>query len=135
MAKFSCFISLFIIFINDFHFILAAINLKDLRRPGMKMSKAEGTDRGRINLTDTPDVMLSKIRKAVTDMTSKITYEPETRPGVSNLVAIHSAVTNKNPEELCQEAANLDTDKYVLHRLRHSAPFSLKLVELTLFQL
>lgn len=98
--------------INGSHFMLAAINFKDLRQPGVKMSKSEGTERGRINLTDSPDVMLSKIRKSVTDMTSKIAYEPETRPGVSNLVAIHSAVTNKSPEELCQEAANLDTEKY-----------------------
>lgn len=78
----------------------------------MKMSKSNGSEKGKINLTDPPDVVLSKIRKAVTDMTSKITYEPDARPGVSNLVAIHSAVTNKTPEELCLEAANLDTDKY-----------------------
>lgn len=94
---------------------LAATNIKDLRQPTLKMSKSANTDKSKLNLTDSPDVMLSKIRKALTDCTSEVTYAPETRPGVSNLVAIHCAVTAKTPEEVCEEVSGLNTDMYVKH--------------------
>jgi tryptophanyl-tRNA synthetase len=63
------------------------------------MSKSD-VARSRIELTDSPDIITEKIRKAVTDMQSTVTYEPEKRPGVSNLIDIHSACTDKFPEEI-----------------------------------
>lgn len=40
-----------------------------------------------------------------------MTFDPENRPGVSNLVSIHSFVTGKSVDEICKEVENLDTGK------------------------
>lgn len=77
------------------------------------MSKSSDSARSKIELMDTPDLVLRKIKKAVTDFTSQVTYEPETRPGVANLITLHSLTTGKSPEEICKEAQALDTAKWV----------------------
>ena len=75
------------------------------------MSKSCTDIKSRIDLTDGPDVILNKIKKSITDFTSEVTYEPEKRPGVANLINIHSMLTGKSPEEICKEAEGLDTGK------------------------
>ena len=77
--------------------------LKSLRFPDQKMSKSEGEDSGRINLTDDPDAIKRKIRKAVTDSINEITYDPVRRPGVSNLVSIFAALRDVSVDEVCKE--------------------------------
>ena len=74
--------------------------LKSLRNPDNKMSKSEPDSKSRIELLDCPDVIRNKIMKSVTDVTGRLTYEPQTRPGVANLIDIHSALTNQMPEEI-----------------------------------
>ena len=74
--------------------------LKSLRNPDNKMSKSEPDSKSRIELLDSPDVIRNKIMKSVTDVTGRLTYEPQTRPGVANLIDIHSALTNQMPEEI-----------------------------------
>lgn len=76
--------------------------LKSLRFPDQKMSKSEGEDSGRINLMDNPDIIRKKIRKAVTDSINAITYDPVTRPGVSNLVSIFAALKGISVDEVCK---------------------------------
>jgi tryptophanyl-tRNA synthetase len=58
-----------------------------------------------------------KIRKAVTDSTSLVSYDPEKRPGVSTLVDIECACTNKELEEVAENALlnGLDTGEYKKH--------------------
>ena len=73
-----------------------------LRNPLQKMSKSDNQDMTRINLSDSPDQIRNKIRKAVTDSTSQVTFDPKQRPAVSNLVSIYSALTGKSPAEVCQ---------------------------------
>lgn len=51
-------------------------------------------------LTDTPAVMRDKLRTAVTDSQTEITYDPRNRPGVSNLLDIIAGVTDTQPEQL-----------------------------------
>lgn len=92
----------------------ASKRIKSLRDPSKKMSKSDTDCKSRLDLTDNSDVLLEKIKKAVTDNTSQVTYDPETRPGVSNLIAIHSLLTDKSPEEICKDAQDLDTGKYKL---------------------
>ena len=75
------------------------MNLQD---PTKKMSKSDPSSRGRIDLTDTPSSIQSKIRKSVTDSISHISYEPETRPGVANLINIYSAISDITPDEIVQ---------------------------------
>ena len=80
--------------------------LKSLRFPDQKMSKSEGEDSGRINLTDDPDTIRRKIRRAVTDSINEVTYDPTTRPGVSNLVSIFAALKDVSVDEVCMEYVN-----------------------------
>lgn len=86
--------------------------LRSLRDPSKKMSKSDTDPKSRILLTDPEDVILLKMRKAVTDFTPQITYDPENRPGVSNLVAIHSLAEDKLPEEIVEEVEGLNTAQY-----------------------
>lgn len=74
-----------------------------------KMSKSHTDPKSRLNMLDEPDVLLEKIKKAVTDFTSEVTYEPEKRPGVTNLINIHSLLTGKTPDEICKEVVELNT--------------------------
>ncbi|CAG9862866.1 unnamed protein product [Phyllotreta striolata] len=88
--------------------------LRSLRDPNKKMSKSDPDPKSRICVTDKPDDIVRNIKKAVTDFTSEVTYDPDKRPGVSNLINIHSFVTNKSVADICREAKNLDTGKYKL---------------------
>lgn len=65
-----------------------------------------------ITITDSPDDIALKIRRAVTDFTSEVTFEPDTRPGVSNLVTIHAAMAAITVEEAVSQAKGLDTGAY-----------------------
>lgn len=92
-------------------FILGNIasKIKNLRNPHKKMSKSYPDKLSRIEITDSPDDITEKIKKAVTDCTSQVTYEPDIRPGVSNLVGIHSVITGRSPAALCDEVKHLNT--------------------------
>ncbi|KAL0184124.1 hypothetical protein M9458_019820, partial [Cirrhinus mrigala] len=80
--------------------------------PSSKMSKSDPQKLATIFLTDTPDDIVLKIRRAVTDFTSEVTYEPESRPGVSNLVSMHAAVSGQSVEEVVRLAKDMDTGQY-----------------------
>lgn len=73
------------------------------------MSKSHTDLKSRLDILDKPDVLLEKIKKALTDFKSEVTYEPEKRPGVANLINIHSLFTGKTPDEICKEAIALNT--------------------------
>ncbi|XP_077487243.1 tryptophanyl-tRNA synthetase, mitochondrial [Amblyomma americanum] len=88
--------------------------LRHLRDPTKKMSKSSDDPRSYVALDDTPSAVRDKIKKALTDCTSRVTYEPESRPAVANLVALHSLLTGLSPEEVCREAEGLDTGKFKL---------------------
>ena len=75
--------------------------MMSLRNPLQKMSKSDNQDMTRINLPDSPDQIRNKIRKAVTDSTGQVTFDPKERPGVSNLLSIYSALTGLKPDEIC----------------------------------
>ncbi|XP_016982070.1 tryptophan--tRNA ligase, mitochondrial isoform X2 [Drosophila rhopaloa] len=89
-----------------------ASRVLSLRDPSKKMSKSEANPKATINLCDSPDLITQKIKKAVTDFTSDITYNPGKRAGVSNLVNIHAQVTGQSIKTVVDEAATLDTSKY-----------------------
>uniref|UniRef100_A0A3B3QVM8 Tryptophan--tRNA ligase, mitochondrial n=1 Tax=Paramormyrops kingsleyae TaxID=1676925 RepID=A0A3B3QVM8_9TELE len=86
--------------------------VKSLRDPTSKMSKSDSQKLATVHLTDSPEDIVLKFRKAVTDFTSEVTYDPERRPGVSNLVAIHAAVTGLSVEAVVEQAHGLDTARY-----------------------
>jgi tryptophanyl-tRNA synthetase len=73
----------------------------DLQEPTKKMSKSTGSSLGTIFLTDPPELIVQKVRKAVTDTEREITYDPVHRPGVSNLLDLLAAATGEaRPEDL-----------------------------------
>jgi tryptophanyl-tRNA synthetase len=72
----------------------------DLQNPGAKMSKSGETPAGIIWLLDEPNVTAKKIKSAVTDTGREVIYDPENKPGVSNLLTILSVVTGAGLEQL-----------------------------------
>lgn len=76
------------------------------------MSKSDPQTMATITITDSPEDIALKIRRAVTDFTSEVTFDPETRPGVSNLVMIHAAMAAISVEEALSQARGLDTGAY-----------------------
>ncbi|XP_065201767.1 tryptophan--tRNA ligase, mitochondrial [Planococcus citri] len=92
----------------------AGARIKNLREPLKKMSKSHINEKSRIEITDPPDLIVEKMKKAVTDSTSRVTYDPENRPGVSNLIDIHSLLTGTNPNRICEDVENLNTGEYKL---------------------
>jgi tryptophanyl-tRNA synthetase len=71
-----------------------------LTDPTKKMSKSLEDPNGNIFLTDTPDVILKKIKRAVTDPGSEVRYDEEEKPGVSNLMVILSLCTGQTLDEI-----------------------------------
>ncbi|MDT4925947.1 MAG: tryptophanyl-tRNA synthetase [Pseudonocardiales bacterium] len=71
----------------------------DLQDPTAKMSKSLG-EAGTVNLLDDPAVTAKKIRRAVTDTDGEIRFDPEHKPGVSNLLSIHAAITDRPVAEV-----------------------------------
>lgn len=57
-----------------------------LAQPHKKMSKSDYDSRSRILITDSDDLIHAKILGARTDSDYKVTYDPDNRPGVSNLI-------------------------------------------------
>ncbi|XP_026074179.1 tryptophan--tRNA ligase, mitochondrial-like isoform X1 [Carassius auratus] len=86
--------------------------VKSLRDPSSKMSKSDPQKLATVFLTDSPDDIVLKIRRAVTDFTPEVTYEPESRPGVSNLVSMHAAVSGQSVEQVVRLAEGMDTGQY-----------------------
>ena len=65
------------------------MSLRDGRR---KMSSSDASDYSRINLTDDPDTIALKIRRAKSDSQMGLSYDPENRPEASNLLNIYAAL-------------------------------------------
>ncbi|HUZ43035.1 MAG TPA: tryptophan--tRNA ligase [Acidimicrobiales bacterium] len=74
----------------------------DLQEPTRKMSKSTGTDAGLVYLNDEPAVIERKIKRAVTDTASDVTFDPAGRPGVANLLTLLAASTGGDPRRLAE---------------------------------
>jgi tryptophanyl-tRNA synthetase len=82
-----------------------AAKIYDLQDPTAKMSKSSSSPGGIVELLDDPKVSAKKIRSAVTDTGREIVYDPENKPGVSNLLAIYSALAGRPIAGLADEFA------------------------------
>jgi tryptophanyl-tRNA synthetase len=82
------------------HIVRETGKIYDLQEPTAKMSKSAGSLAGVIDLLDEPKVTAKKIRSAVTDTERDIRYDVEAKPGVSNLLSIHSALSGRSIESL-----------------------------------
>ncbi|MGW1034643.1 tryptophan--tRNA ligase [Streptomyces antibioticus] len=75
----------------------------DLQDPAIKMSKSASTPKGLINLLDDPKATAKKVRSAVTDTDTVVRFDPENKPGVSNLLTVYSTLTGTPVPELEQQ--------------------------------
>jgi len=80
---------------------LAKIN--DLQDPNTKMSKSASSMAGVIELLDTPDVTLKKFKSSVTDDGKEVKFDEKLKPGISNLLTIHSALSGQSLSDLENE--------------------------------
>jgi tryptophanyl-tRNA synthetase len=78
--------------------LIAEVGAKimSLSDPTSKMSKSDANEKARINLLDPENIIKKRIKSAVTDNLGTVKYDPENRPGISNLMTIYSVITNKS---------------------------------------
>ncbi len=82
----------------------AATRVMSLRDGSAKMSKSDPSDNSRVNLTDSPDLIARKIRRARTDP-EPLPGAPaglEGRPEAANLVGIFAALANASTADICR---------------------------------
>ncbi len=77
--------------------------IMSLQDPTKKMSKSDENVNAFVAVLDDPDTILRKFKRAVTDSDACVRFDPENKPGVSNLMAIYSTITGKTMEEIEQE--------------------------------
>jgi tryptophanyl-tRNA synthetase len=85
------------------YILKATARIADLQQPTAKMSKSASSPAGIVELLDEPRVSAKKIRSAVTDSGTEIRFDPEQKPGISNLLTIYSALTERPVAEIEQE--------------------------------
>lgn len=71
------------------------LRIRDLASPEKKMSKSDDTGKGVVFLGDNPEVAAKKIMSATTDSFGEVKYDHKERPGISNLLDILAALSNK----------------------------------------
>ena len=77
----------------------------DLQEPTSKMSKSGANPKGIVNLLDAPKTSAKRIKSAVTDDLGVVAFDREKQPGVSNLLAIQSALTGESIDALVEKYA------------------------------
>ncbi|MCK5388239.1 MAG: tryptophan--tRNA ligase [Candidatus Izimaplasma sp.] len=74
--------------------------INSLTDPTSKMDKSGDNDKSRINLLDPENIIKKRIKSAVTDSLGTIKYNPEERPGISNLMTIYHVITDITFEDI-----------------------------------
>jgi len=77
-----------------------AARIMDLSDPTTKMGKTSAVHSGTLFLLDPPDVLRRKVMRAVTDTGTEVRYDPEAKPGVSNLLEILAGCVEDTPTAL-----------------------------------
>ena len=87
------------------YFPKVGARVMSLQEPTRKMSKSDPEDTY-IAILDNPDIIRKKLRRAITDSESEVRFDPENKPGVSNLMSILSALSGKSMEAIQADFAN-----------------------------
>ncbi|MBE7325921.1 tryptophan--tRNA ligase [Nocardioides sp. Y6] len=87
------------------YILKATGKIVDLQDPTRKMSKSSSSPSGIIDMLDDPKVSAKKIRSAVTDSDAEIRFDAEEKPGLSNLLTIHSAISGESVDALVDRFA------------------------------
>ena len=87
------------------YIVKESAKIMDLQDPTSKMSKTTSTEKGILEMMEDPARLAKKLRSAVTDTGSEVRFDPEGKPGVSNLLVIHSVLSGTPVESLEAEFA------------------------------
>lgn len=85
--------------VPESHIVREGMRIMGLDDPAKKMSKSAASEFNYIALTDSPDVIREKIKRAVTDSASAIKYSDD-QPAIKNLINIFALLDNARPEEI-----------------------------------
>ncbi|MBT5617414.1 MAG: tryptophan--tRNA ligase, partial [Microbacteriaceae bacterium] len=83
----------------------SAAKIYDLQNPGSKMSKSGDSPQGILWLLDEPTVLAKKIKSSVTDTDNEVRFDPERKPGISNLLSLLALSTQRTVEDVVGEFA------------------------------
>ncbi|MEK6648835.1 MAG: tryptophan--tRNA ligase [Actinomycetota bacterium] len=87
------------------YILKSGAKIYDLQDPTSKMSKSAGSMQGVIEIMDAPEVNAKKIKSAVTDTGREVRFDEKEKPGISNLLTIHSVLSGRSIAELESEFA------------------------------
>jgi len=95
----------------------------DLQHPTRKMSKSAESPQGTVGVLEDLKTVEKKIKRAVTDTDNEVRYDPASKPGVSNLLSILGAATDRDPAALAGDYSQYgplktDTAEAVVELLR-----------------
>jgi len=91
--------------IPEGYILKSGAKIYDLQEPTNKMSKSAGSAAGVLEIMDTPEANTKKIKSATTDAGREVTFDEKEKPGISNLLTIHAALSGKSFAELENEFA------------------------------
>ena len=91
--------------IPEGYILKSGAKIYDLQEPTNKMSKSSGSVAGVLEIMDTPEANTKKIKSATTDAGREITFDEKGKPGISNLLTIHSTLSGKSISDLENEFA------------------------------
>jgi tryptophanyl-tRNA synthetase len=74
--------------------------INDLQEPTSKMSKSSASMQGVIEIMDPPEINAKKIKSAVTDTGRDVRFDEKEKPGISNLLTIHAALSGRSVADL-----------------------------------
>ncbi|MDR1012593.1 MAG: tryptophan--tRNA ligase [Coxiellaceae bacterium] len=86
--------------------------IMSLQEPTKKMSKSDTNPYATIFLSDSPDVISDKCKRAITDSGKEIYFDINQKPGIANLLVILAAISGKPIETLVNELHNYTYDKF-----------------------
>jgi tryptophanyl-tRNA synthetase len=87
------------------YILKAGAKIYDLQEPTSKMSKSSGSAAGVLELMDTPEANTKKIKSAATDAGREVKFDEKEKPGISNLLTIHSSLSGTSIADLENEFA------------------------------
>ncbi|MCR5272735.1 MAG: tryptophan--tRNA ligase [Lachnospiraceae bacterium] len=90
--------------VPDAYISESGARVMSLQDPTKKMSKSDENPNGFVSILDTPDVIMSKFKRAVTDSDTEVVYK-EGKDGINNLMSIYSILAGKTIEETEAEFA------------------------------
>ncbi|BDZ59029.1 hypothetical protein GCM10025872_26860 [Barrientosiimonas endolithica] len=91
--------------VPEAHIPTETARIMSLAEPTSKMSKSADNQSGNLMMLDEPKANTKKVKSAVTDTDNAVRFDPETKPGIANLLRIHSALSGESVDTLVERYA------------------------------